>query len=250
MDGFGPATYGERFADVYDDWYADLGDLDACVDRLVALAGGHPVLELGVGTGRVAVPLARRGLTVVGVDTSAAMLARLSAKAADVRAVRADAAALPFGAGAGFGLVFAAYNTFWSIGGRAAQHRCLADAVGALRPGGRVALEGMAAPDDPARPSSSVEVSRLTSDAVVLLAAREDRAAQRIEGQHVHITEDGIRLRPWTVDYLRHDQLDQLAADVGLELEHRWSGWSGEPATEGDPVAVAVYRRTGAGLRT
>lgn len=238
MDGFGPSTYGDAFADVYDDWYRDLGDLDGCVETLTALAVGGVVAELGVGTGRIARPLAARGVTVIGIDASAAMLAHVGS----LPAVRADAAALPLRAGT-CQVVFAAYNTFWSIGDEAAQAACLAGAATALTADGCLVLEGFVPPTAGDRPSSSVEVTRMTTTAVVLLASREDPARQSIEGHHVHITEQGIRLRPWRVHYLSCEQLDELAAGAGLELEARWGGWDREPLTPTDAVAVSVYRR-------
>ena len=83
MQGYEPQAYGEAMAEVYDDWYADISDADATVAAVVELvraAGGGPVLELGVGTGRLALPLAAAGLDVTGIDVSAAMLDRLRAK--------------------------------------------------------------------------------------------------------------------------------------------------------------------------
>ena len=90
MEGYGPATYGDRFADVYDDWYADVSDVEATVERVVALAGGADaaaggaerpaVLELGAGSGRLALPLAAAGLDVWALDASPAMVGRLRAK--------------------------------------------------------------------------------------------------------------------------------------------------------------------------
>ena len=80
MDGFRPETYGDRIADVYDTMMADLPDPGDCVDRLAELAGPGPARELGFGTGRVALPLAARGVEVHGIDASAAMVERLRAK--------------------------------------------------------------------------------------------------------------------------------------------------------------------------
>ena len=83
MEGYGNDQYGRSFADVYDDWYREVSDVDATVARVAALAarrGGGRVLELGVGTGRLALPLAARGLAVTGVDASPEMLERLRAK--------------------------------------------------------------------------------------------------------------------------------------------------------------------------
>ena len=87
MDGYHDSTYGDAFADVYDDWYEGISDVDTTVATLLDLAGDGPVLELGVGTGRLALPLAiagaPTGLTVTGVDTSQAMLDRLRVRDPD-----------------------------------------------------------------------------------------------------------------------------------------------------------------------
>ena len=88
MRGYDAASYGDGMADVYDTWYATMSDTSACVEALAAMADGGPVLELGIGTGRLALPLADRGLEVHGVDASAPMLERLAAKQGD-RAVHA-----------------------------------------------------------------------------------------------------------------------------------------------------------------
>ena len=117
--GYHEASYGEGFADVYDDWYAGVSDVAATTAGLAALAGAGPVLELGVGTGRLAVPLAATGLHVHGVDTSQAMLERLTARLdamsprPEVTGVLGDMVdGLPPGP---FTLVFVAYNTFFSL---------------------------------------------------------------------------------------------------------------------------------------
>src|SRR5262245_41087141 len=117
MDGYEASTYGDGFADVYDDWYGNVSDVDATVAGVASLAaarGGDRVLELGVGTGRLALPLAARGLLVTGIDASPAMLDRLLAKpgAARVEAVLGDMAELPVPGR--YTVVFAAFNTFFN----------------------------------------------------------------------------------------------------------------------------------------
>jgi ubiquinone/menaquinone biosynthesis C-methylase UbiE len=80
MEGYGPATHGDRIADAYDSFYDATLDTDVAVETLAELAGGGPVLELAIGTGRLAVPLAERGVEVRGVDASERMGAKLRAK--------------------------------------------------------------------------------------------------------------------------------------------------------------------------
>ena len=138
MDGYDAGTYGQGFADVYDDWYGDVSDVDATVEGVLALLEGQgagPVLELGVGTGRLALPLAGRGVEVVGVDASEEMLARLRAKpgADGVRAVHGDMAHLGDLALDGpFAVVFAAFNTFFNLtdAARRRLHACATPVAG------------------------------------------------------------------------------------------------------------------------
>jgi SAM-dependent methyltransferase len=246
MDGFGPANYGDGFADVYDDWYAEPTDTASCVERLATMASGAPVLELGVGTGRLALPLAARGLVVTGIDASTAMLDRLRAKpgAEQVHLVLGDMADLrvdPPPGSDGFGLVVVAYNTFFNLADPADQQRCLGRVAALLAPGGSLVLEAFV-PDDEAPAGGALEVRSVEGDRVVLSASRHDPLGQLVRGQHIEVTEAGVRLRPWLVRYLRPDQIDALAADAGLALVGRWSGWRDEPFDDASTVHVSEYR--------
>lgn len=256
MEGYDAATYGDRFADVYDDWYDDPPATDACVTALSTLAhtiaatgadgtGATPprVLELGVGTGRLALPLAAAGLAVTGLDASAAMLDRLAAKpgAEAVTTVVGDMAGpLPDGP---FDLVLVARNTFFNLTTEAAQRACLAEVARALAPGGRFVVEAFVPTDDEA-PTSSVEVRRIAADRVLLFVDRHDPDAGEAWSSFVDISADGIRLRPCHVRYLRPAALDALAAEAGLTLDDRIEDWAG---TSFDPEAsahhVSTYRR-------
>lgn len=259
MEGFGASTYGDGFAEVYDRWYPDVTDTTACVERLAELAGpGAQVLELGIGTGRIALPLAARGLAVTGVDASTEMLALLAAKpgAEAIEVVVGDMAQLddllprPEGGattgstgGAGFALAFAAYNTLFNLPSSDAQRACIRSVAERLEPGGRLVIEGFVPADDPSARRDDVSVSRMEADELVLSATLHDRDAQTITGQHVQITAAGIRLRPWLVRYLLPAQLDAIAVDSGLELEQRWSDWQRAPFDDTSVVHVSVYRR-------
>lgn len=242
MDGYGPHTYGEGFADVYDEWYGDVSDIAATVDGLVALAAGGPLLELGVGTGRLALPLADRGLTVVGVDASAAMLDRLRAKpgAGRVEVHEADMAD-PLPTPGRFAVVFAAFNTFFNLTDTAAQARCLRHAADALRPGGRLVIEGFVPPAE-GLTDGGVSVRDITVDRAVLSVSQHDPGDQVIRGHHVDISAAGIRLRPWMLHYRTPTQLDETAAAAGFTLERRTADWAGTPFSPDADAHVSVYR--------
>jgi SAM-dependent methyltransferase len=245
VDGYEARTYGDAFADVYDEWYAEVGDVAAAVDALVELAGGRPVLELGVGSGRLAVPLAARDVAVWGLDASTAMLDRLGARpgGAAVHAVHGDmadpAASLPDGVR--FGAVVAAFNTFFLLASEAAQQACLRASAALLADGGAVVVECYVPAEPPAGVERVLEPRRIGLDHVVLTATEHDPATQRVVGQHIELRPDGTRLRPWVLRYATPEQLDAMAAGAGLRLRGRWSGWGGEPFGDADPMHVSVY---------
>ncbi|CAN5743986.1 class I SAM-dependent methyltransferase [soil metagenome] len=251
MDGYDAATYGDRFVDVYDDWYGSITDTQACVAALAGLAGAGPVLELGVGTGRLAVPLVQRGLDVTGVDASQAMLDRWAVNQATAPvgdhppgravAVLGDMAAPPTGGGP-FALAFVAYNTLFNLVTAEAQQTCFSAVAAALAPGGRFVVEAFV-PDPEAGPGDAVAPKRVTADRVVLSVSRNDPERQEVLGQYVDITEAGIKLRPWHIRWSTPAQLDEMAAAAGLVLESRWQDWSGTPSTAEAVAHVSTYRR-------
>lgn len=249
VETFGPTAYGEAFADVYDDWYEAISDVAATVARVRALAGDGAVLELGVGTGRLALPLADTGVPTWGLDASAPMLAHLRAKPGgdNVRIVLADMAAPPLVSPGRFAVVFCAYNTFFNLDTREAQQACLAWVAGALAPGGRLAIEAFVPNDPDEAAGGPVTVRSVEPDRVVLSVASRDTTAQTITGQFVELSASGVRLRPYRIRYLFPEQLDAAAAAAGLGLVDRWADWDCRPFTRDSPNHVSVYAATPAG---
>ncbi len=250
MKGYEPTSYGDAFADVYDEWYGDVSDIESTITTLRSLAGDGPYLELGVGTGRIALALAATGAQVTGIDSSAAMLERLhhkmtndedigSGNVGPVTAVHGDMVAdLPDGPFAG---IFVAYNTFFSIGSAELQNRLFAEVAPRLGPSGVFVIE--AAVPDPDRPAgNTVGVRSLTVDRVVLSVDVHDPTSQTVEGQFVEITEEsGVRLRPWHIRYCTTLELDAMARSAGLVLTWRWENMQRAPFTSDSASHVSVY---------
>lgn len=257
MDGYGASTYGDRFADVYDDWYDSITDTEACVSAVAELAvevdaeagagtgADGDVLELGVGTGRLAIPLAERGLRVTGVDASKAMLDRLAAKPGGeaVEALLGDMAEPPVD-GRRFAVVLVAYNTLFNLVDDGAQARCLAAAAKALVPGGRLVVEAFV-PDPDAESSAVVEPKAMTADHVVLSVSRSSPTSRLIQGQYVDISAAGVRLRPWEIRWATPAEVDEMAREAGLELAERWSAWNRAPFHADAHTHVSIYRYSG-----
>jgi SAM-dependent methyltransferase len=248
VEGFDAATYGERFADVYDEWYGEVSDVAATVDAVAALAGGRPVLELGVGTGRLAVPLAERGLEVHGIDASPAMLDRLAAKATaagvPVHRHRGDFADADVTVPGGFGVVLVAFNTLFNLADAGAQRRCLANVARRLSPDGVLAVEALAPEPDAAPAGGAVTPTVIAADRVVLQVTQSDPEAQTVTGSVVTITEAGIRLRPWRIRWATPDEVDAMASEAGLERIERWGDWDRRPFDAESAKHVTLYRPT------
>jgi SAM-dependent methyltransferase len=218
-----------------------------CVDRLAELAGAGPALELGIGTGRVALPLAASGVEVHGIDASAAMVDRLRAKPGGeaIPVTMGDFADLPVEGS--FTLVYAVFNTFFSLLTQDAQVRCFQAVAGRLAPGGAFALE-LFVPDQTLHPGGqSIRTRHLGLDLVRFDLALHDPVAQRVDFQNVLLAADGARLMPGSVRYAWPSELDLMARLAGMALRERWGGWRREPYTGSTSgLYVAVYEHAGA----
>ncbi|WP_041299093.1 class I SAM-dependent methyltransferase [Ilumatobacter coccineus] len=246
MRGYDSTSYGDGFADVYDDWYAEVTDVDATTARVVATLGSDAgrVLELGVGTGRLALPLADRNIDVVGVDSSQAMLDRLADRQRDrphrVTAVCGDMATeLPDGP---FDVALVAYNTLFNLLGDGEQQACFHAVAERLAPGGAFIVEAVV-PDETAQAGSDVSVRSMAVDRVVLSVSDHRPDQRRTSGQFVEFTESGgVRLRPWSIRWASVDDLDAMAASAGLALDTRFANMAGDEFDEHSTQHVSVYR--------
>jgi len=215
--------------------------LGPTVDRLVELAGGGRVLELAIGTGRVAVPLMERGVPVTGIELSASMAARLREKADEgaIPVVLGDMATAR--APGEYRLVFLVFNTISNLLSQDAQVECFRNAARHLEPGGRFVVE-LWVPDLRRLPpdrGATVEVS----EPGYLLVDTYDVLRQHVVSHHVRF-DDGrqARLGRSPHRYVWPAELDLMARLAGFELESRHADWSGAEFTATSDSHVSVYR--------
>jgi len=242
MDDYTADTYGERIADVYDSWYAAFDE--RCIDLLAEFARGGSALELGIGTGRIALPLRQRGVDVHGVDASPAMVAKLRAKRGGDAIPVTMATFADFSLDERFALAYIAFNTFFAPVTQEEQIRCMETVARHLSPGGRFVIEAFV--PDLARfvSNQTVRVVGLESSEVRIDASLLDVTDQRITSQHIVLTERGTRLYPVTLRYVWPSEMDLMARIAGLRLEHRWADWERTPFARDSTKHISVYQRS------
>ncbi|MFI7307426.1 class I SAM-dependent methyltransferase [Micromonospora aurantiaca] len=236
-----PGLFGRLWAATYDG--PGNPDPAPAVDFLAPLAEGGPVLELAIGTGRVALPLAERGLTVEGVEASPEMVAHLRAKpgGADMPVTVGDMADVPV-AGP-YRLVFLVFNTLFNLVSEERQAACFRNVARVLAPGGAFVIETFV--PDPADfdRDEQVQVREVTEDSATIRMHRYDRAAQTFVRQTVTFDAAGVHLKPFAMRYAWPEQIDELAERAGLRLTERYADWDRSPFDADSRSHVSVYRR-------
>jgi SAM-dependent methyltransferase len=240
VEGYEARTYGDLIADVYDELYGEL-DPATAVEVLAALAGGGPALELAIGTGRIALPLADRGVEVHGIDVSEAMVERLRAKPGGDRIPVTIGDFADVGVDGRFALVFVVFNTFFALTSQEDQVRCFANVAARLTDGGVFVLEAFMPDLARFRRHQTVTAPTVDVDRVMLDVTRHDPVAQRIDSQHILISESGIRLQPVHIRYAWPAELDLMAQLARMRLRDRWADWDRSPFTADSDKHVSVY---------
>jgi len=234
-------TYSEACAEVYDQWFGSCEE--AAVDRLAELAGTGRVLELGIGSGLIALPLAARGIDLHGIDLSPAMIAKLRAKPGG------DAIPVTMGSFADvavegeFSLIFVAFNTFFALQTQDEQVRCFQNVAAHLAQGGAFVLEAFV--PQSANFTGGLKVTAVTDERIGLKASEHDPVRQRLKSQHVIIRDQEIRLYPVEVRYAWPAELDLMARIAGFRLRHRWSNWNRDTMGPNSERHISVYEKDG-----
>ena len=204
------------------------------------------MLELAIGTGRIALPLAAHGIDVHGIDASKAMIAKLREKPGGDRIPVTLGDFADVGVSGRYSLVFVVFNTFFGLLAQEDQVRCFRNVAEHLTEDGLFVLEAFV--PDVARfdRGQRVSVSRVGLGEAWLDVAKHDPVDQLVSSQHLVVSEQGIRLYPVQVRYAWPAELDLMARLANLVLRDRWEGWTREPFTERSGSHVSVYARAGA----
>jgi SAM-dependent methyltransferase len=240
------SQYGENWAEIYDELYGERDDLGGFVDFVRQRTDPARVLEFGVGTGRLAIPLAKAGLKVHGVDNSPAMLDEMTAKPGGelVQTHLGDIVDPPVSGE--FGCVLIAFSTLYLLADQQTQIRCVGAAAARLAPNGVLVVEGFI--PDPTRwhDSHSLGVHRWEEDQLAVTVGRIDPAAQVIETVRIHAdSNSNPRLIPNRLRFVLPAELDLMAAQHRLRLAERYEDYGTAPLTPNSHSFVAVYRHAG-----
>lgn len=248
VDGYDATTYGDSFAEVYDQWYEGLDDADF-LESIVSSLSDNPVrvLELGVGTGRlVAQWLSLRptsGDTIVGIDSSTAMLQIANEKnfPTSVSFICGDfSEQLPSGP---FDVVFIGYNTLFNVPDAQALQNCIKNVSSVLDSSGSLYIDAVipSSTDD----STHEFMQTMATGEEVLATSHHDPLSQRITGTFTHLgPEQGSQVRSWAVRYFTPPQLDAIAEQSGLALFSRYADGRQTPFTSDSHRHVSRYSPT------
>jgi len=236
--------FDERVAARYDDEAAALFEpeaLDPVVDFLAELAGNGHALELGIGTGRVALPLAQRGVQVHGIELSTAMVAKLRAKPGgeDVGVTIGDFATTTVDGS--FSLAYLVFNTIMNLTTQEAQVACFRNVSAHLQPGGCFVIEVMIPELQRLPPGETFRVFR--GSETYWGIDEYDVANQGLISHHLELVDDKLERVSMPFRYAWPSEYDLMAQLAGMRLRERWGGWKREPFTSDSDKHVSVWEK-------
>ena len=240
MDGY----FDERVAARYDESSAEMFDREVVapvVDLLVELAGSGRALELGIGTGRIALPLAQRGVPVHGIELSGAMVARLRAKPGgdDIHVTIGDFATTTVGGT--FSLAYLVFNTIFNLTTQEAQVACFRNVAAHLVPGGCFVIEAGVPDVQRLVPGENIRAFRVSENRWGF--DEYDIATQRLTSHHLEVVEGRLERVSVPFRYAWPAELDLMAQLAGMRLRERWSGWKREPFTSDSRQHVSIWEK-------
>jgi len=240
MNFYSDETYGERVAGVYDEWHSEYDPL--AIDALAELAHNGKALELGIGTGRIALPLSEHNVEVYGIDAAPSMISRLRSKPGADRITVTQGSFADVAVEGAFALVYVVFNTFFALSSQEEQVRCFRNVAARLTRGGCFVIEAFVPDLTRFDHGQANWATKVTEDVVELDVGRHDQATQRVTSQKVVITDGNVRLYPVQIRYAWPSELDLMAQLAGMRLRERWSSWKREPFTSESGKHISIYQ--------
>ena len=239
-DGYFDEPVAARYDESSDEMFGS-AVVDPVVDFLVELAGNGRALELGIGTGRIALPLARRGVRVHGIDLSEAMVARLRTKpgGADIGVTIGDFATTTVDGS--FSVAYLVFNTIMNLTTQDAQVACFRNVAAHLEPGGCFVIE-VGVPDLQRLPPGETYIVFDFSETHWGID-EYDVARQGLISHHFQLVDGTVERSSGPFRYVWPSELDLMAGLAGMRLRERWSGWNREPFTSDSRKHVSVWER-------
>ena len=236
--------FGERVAERYDESSADMFEpavVDPIVDFLADLAGSGAALELGIGTGRIALPLAQRGIRVHGIDLSEAMVARLRAKPGieDIEVTMGDFATTRVEGT--FSVAYLVFNTIHNLTTQDEQVACFQNVAAHLEPGGCFVIEVGVPQLQRLQPGETIRAFDVSE--THLGFDEYDVASQRLISHHYSVVDGKLELHSVPFRYVWPAELDLMARLAGMSLRERWGDWNREPFTSESRKHVSVWEK-------
>ena len=243
IKGYQPVmSFSEDYARMDRDFQR--GDEAAAVTFLAQQAGSGPALELGIGTGRIALPLAACGIRVDGIDLSPAMVDQLRARPGGDQLSVTIGDFADVAVSGSYRLIYVVFNSLFNLLTQDDQIRCFENVAAHLTSDGTFVVEAYVPTFlHQLRNNQYVEAETIEVDAIRLDVLRHDPATQMIEESHVSLSEAGVRLNPVVQRYSWPSELDLMARIAGLRLQQRWGGWRQDPFDANSRLHVSVYGR-------
>ncbi len=240
MKNYGPSTFGELNAEDYDLLH-DPGTTDEAVALLARLIGEGRALELAIGTGRVALPLAERGIDIEGMDASVEMVSKLKEKPGgdEIPVTIADMA--DFDIEGPFDFAFLIFNTLFNLTSQKDQVACFANVSRCLGTDGAFLVEAFVPDHERLAAGYHVRPRHVGIGSAVLEVSVHGPVSQVINYQNIRMSEDGVKMIPLPMRYAWPAEIDLMAQLAGFALENRWGGWDKSAYTADSKMHVSLY---------
>jgi len=237
------SAYAAGLAKDYDELYEHL-PVEPVVDVIAGLIGDAPALELGVGTGRLAIPLSRRGFEVHGVEESKEMIEILHSKpgGSEIEVAQGSFSQVD-GPGGPYSVAFLTFNTIFALPDCDEQIRCFERIAGQLQEGGRFVLEAFVLQPARFQNGTSIQAREMSDDRLELEISEYDPVKQQLRRVFLNVVGGSVRLHSANDAYASPRELDLMGRLAGFTLESRWADWDRSPFDANSTDHVSIYRK-------